>query len=135
MPITSVNEVKIMLQVSGSSYDEQIKALLPAVTDFIEAFCFTGFDKEPPQYNFYGNNPGLFPISDAYLYQTVQEKDYPHGLKLAAAQMVEYLMYKQKNANISSETIGAYSVAYSNASAYPPDIIEMLKPYRKVKFS
>ena len=122
MPITSVSEVKIMLQVSGSSKDAQISALLPIVTDFIQGYCNTDFTTSTIGADSYGNT----------IVSSSTEQVYPDGLKLAAAHMIEYNIYKQHTGNVTSEGIGAYSVGYSNA--YPQEIIDMLKPYRHVKF-
>ena len=105
MPLTSINEMKIILQVSGSSRDEQIKTLLPVVENFIQEYTHCSFAT--------GSN-------------------FPDGLKLAAAHMIEYISYAQKKGNVSSETIGAYSVTYG--SGYPQEIIDMLKPFRRVNF-
>ena len=116
MPLTSVNEMKIMLQVSGSSKDEIISTLLPVVTNFIEGYCYSNFMS--------GSS------SD---YSSSYQQVYPDGLKLAAAHMIEYMIYAQHKGNITNESIGAYSVGY--ATQFPQEITDMLKPYRKVRFT
>jgi len=105
MPLTSVGEMKIILQVSGSSRDEQIKTLLPVVESFIQNYTHCSFETG---------------------------SEFPDGLKLAAAHMIEYISYAQKKGNVTGESIGAYSVTYG--SGYPQEIIDMLKPFRKVRF-
>lgn len=124
MPLTSVNEVKIILQVSGSSYDEQISTLLPIVTSHIKNYCNNDFHTSVIGVDSYGNAG----------YSSSLDVVYPDGLKLAAAHMIEYILYKAKNANVAGESIGAYSVTYNSNNAYPADILEMLKPYRRVKY-
>jgi hypothetical protein len=124
MPLTSVNEIKIILQVSGSSHDEQISTLLPIVTSHIENYCHTDFKPSSISIDSWGN----------VIHSSSIENEYPDGLKLVAAHMIEYLIYKAHQGNVSSETIGSYAVTYNSNGAYPQDIIEMLKPYRKVKF-
>ena len=106
MPLTSVNEIKIICGISGSLYDQQISTLLPVVESYIQEATACTFDTGSA---------------------------YPDGLKLAAGHMITYLLYKTKNSNISSETVGGYSVSFNNQ--YPDDINEMLRPFRKVKFT
>ena len=106
MPLTSVNEIKNILYITGSDHDSQISVLLPIVESHISNYCFTTFDTG---------------------------SSFPDGLKLVCAHMIENIVYRAKKANITSETIGAYSVTYGRE--YPSEIIELLKPYRRVKFT
>jgi len=125
MPLSSVNEVKIILGISGSTYDTQIQTLLPIVTNHIVNYCNNDFHLSEVGVDSYGNTA----------YSASAEVVYPDGLKLVCASMIEYQLYKAKNANVSSETIGAYSVTYNSNNQYPDDILESLKPYKYVKFS
>jgi hypothetical protein len=100
--ILTSTECKSILQISGSIYDNFIDTFIPIVEDFILNYCAISEDSASLQ----------------------------PGLKLPAANLVNYQL--QKPSNISSETIGNYSVSYINN--YPNDLLSTLKPYRKVKF-
>jgi len=101
--IVTTSEVKAILQISGSTYDVPINAILPSVENFILKYCNI----------------------------TEDSASVATGLKLPAAQMVNYQL-NTLAANISSETIGGYSVSYNNS--YPAFIFAALRPYRQIKF-
>lgn len=119
MPITSVNEVKAMMNISGSSKDAQIAALLPAVTAYIEKYCKSDFVSGSLN-TFTGE------------WEKSSEQVYPEGLKFVAARMIDYEINRQSKGNVTSEGIGAYSVGYN--TSYPQELIDLLKSFRHVKF-
>lgn len=100
--ILTTTECKAILQISGSTYDNFINTMIPVVEDFILNYCAISEDSASVQ----------------------------PGLKLPAANLINYQL--QKPSNVSSETIGNYSVSYTNS--YPKDLLSSLKPYRRVKF-
>jgi hypothetical protein len=100
--ILTTTECKDILQISGSSYDTFINTMIPIVENFILNYCSISEDSASVQ----------------------------SGLKLSAANLINYQL--QKPSNISNETIGNYSVSYTNS--YPKDILSALKPYCRVKF-
>jgi len=102
MAITTLTEVKALNQISGSTYDSTITALIPLVSDFIVTYCrMTEADIEL--------NPGI---------------------RLAAAQMIKYQL--SKPSNVSSETIGDYSVSYT--MDYPEYITRLLDTYKQPNY-
>jgi len=126
MGLITVNEVKTILDTSGSSSDNRIEMLIPIVEDFIQHYCFSNFYSGSLTL---GNQINFFE-STGVLYGS--EQVFPPGLKLAAAQMINFQL-NSMSGNIASEGIGAYSVSYS--TTYPDTILAMLNPFRKVKFT
>lgn len=59
---------------------------------------------------------------------------YPRSLKLVIAQMIAYALQKANKEGIQSESLGDYSVTFTNADAYPKSILKMISPYRKVRW-
>ena len=102
MAVTTVSEVKTILQISGSSSDAVISTLIPIVSDYIKVYCR----------------------------MTDQEIEDAPGLKLTAINMIKFQMSNTQG-NATSETIGDYSVSYSNS--YPDNIKDVLDNYRKPK--
>ena len=117
-------EVKIFLQMSGSTQDDLIENLIPVVASHIENHCNNNFASS-----------SSYPYVDSPYsltgYYTVDSgvKDYPEGLKLPASLMIKHLI-NSIDSNISSETIGAYSVTYNNN--YPNSILGLLTPYKRI---
>lgn len=60
----------------------------------------------------------------------------PEAIKLAMAKIIGYEISEKKD--VQAESVGTYSVTFKNNSnagkAYPENIINALKPYRKIKF-
>lgn len=100
--IISTTECKAILQISGSNYDTFINVMIPITEDYILKYT-----------NLTEDSASKLP-----------------GLKLAAAQFVNYQL--SNPSNISSETIGNYSVTYQ--PSYPEYLVQTLKTYRQVKF-
>lgn len=102
MAITTLTEVKALNQISGSAFDSAINALIPLVSDYIVTYCR----------------------------RTEQDIELNPGIRIAAAQMIKYQL--QKPSNVSSETIGDYSVSYT--MDYPDYITNLLDTYRKPNY-
>lgn len=101
--IITLDEVKSILQISNTNYDDLIEeTLIPSVQDYVQNYC-----------------------NDDFL------DGFPSGLKLAVAKLIQYQL-SNVSPNISSETIGKYSVSY--VVGYPKEITDMLNNYRKVFF-
>lgn len=84
MAITTVSEVKALNQISGSSFDEAIVALIPLISDYIVTYCR----------------------------MTEESIESNHGLRLAASQMIKYQLSKPSTI-ITSEKLGDYAVTYT----------------------
>lgn len=95
-------EVKAILQLSGSTYDTVIDVMIPIAEDYALNYC-----------NISEYSGSVSP-----------------GIKLPLAQMINYQIHKPSN--VTSETIGNYSVSYTNS--YPKSILDGLRPYRRIKF-
>lgn len=95
--IISTTECKTILQISGSAYDAFINTMIPITENFILKYC------------------GI----------TEESASVEPGLKLAAANLINYQL--QKPTNVTAESIGNYSVSYTNS--YPVSLLSTLKPY------
>lgn len=84
--LISVEEVKTILQISGSSDDAFIDLMIPIVQDFTLKYCHITFDCA-----------ATFP-----------------ALKLPLSQLINYQLGKPSN--ISSEKIGNYAVSYGSTT-------------------
>lgn len=82
--LISTGEVKAILQISGSSYDDFIDVMIPVVQSFTLKYT-----------NLSEYSASLYP-----------------ALKLPLAQMIKYQL--DKPSNVQSETIGNYSVTYGS---------------------
>jgi hypothetical protein len=102
MAITSLTEVKSLNQISGSAYDQAINGLIPLVSDYIVTYCR---------------------VSDSFA-------ESNPGLRLVAAQLIKFQL--GKISNVTAESIGDYSVSYSNN--YPDYLLDMLNVYRQPNF-
>ena len=120
--LITADEVKELNSISGSTtYDYQIDALIPIVTDFIFRYCNLGTD-----YSTFVDESGSF---TTYTYDTYDFTEV--ALKLPAAQLI-WSQVKQPEKNISSETVGGYSVSFIDS--IPKMILNNLNIYRKVKY-
>jgi len=106
--IITIAEVKTLLQITDSSKDAIITALIPIVEDDLLEYLNNNFDE-----------------------------DYPPGLKGYLAKMIGYKLDKTSD-NIASETISRYSVSYKSGTdfiaGYPSTIMTGLSKWRKVKW-
>ena len=101
--LISVEETKSILQISGSTNDAFINVMIPIVQDYVLKFC-------------------NLTLAEAQVYP---------ALKLPLSQMIKYQL--EQPSNISSETIGGYSVSYASTT-YPTHIKDGLKQFRKAMF-
>jgi hypothetical protein len=105
MAIITKDEVKTLLNISDTSKDDFITAMIPITEDFVIRYCNNDF-------------------TDADSVTT-----FSAGLKLPVVQLIKFAMeYK----GVSSEGIGDYSVSFFGA--IPESIRTGLKPYKKLKF-
>lgn len=110
MDITTLAEVKTLLQITDTSKDALIEMLIPIVQDDLLTYL---------------NND--FPDG------------YPSALKLYVANMINYRLQKPKD-NVKSESIDDYSVTYNNNSAdmiagYPTSIMSGLSKWKKARWA
>lgn len=122
MAVITVSEVKTLLQISDSSKDALITALIPMVQDEVIEYCNYGFGTD------------LDPVAE----------DWPSGIKIPVAKMIGYNMAQMSGGGASiglqSETQGGYSYQRegSNGSGsqvsggYPPSIYTSLDKWRRV---
>ncbi len=109
MAIITLEEVHLLVNITTLEYDDLITALIPEVEAFIEKHCNEDFSL------------GV----------------YPAGVKRISAEMIRYdVLFRDKGIGVSSESIADYSVTYDfrTSSGYPDKIIDMLKPYRRIKY-
>ena len=131
MAFITTNEARTLLQL-GSGSDALIDVLIPIVQSHIIYHCNNDFMS--------GSIDAFIGYTDAYYFENYDDgyvdtsvtQSFPDGLKLAAAEMINYHLQNKNNNSKSSETIGAYSVTYNNQ--YPETILDLLKPYSKITF-
>lgn len=116
MAIITLAEVKVFLQISGTSKDALITALTPEIEGFIKEYCNDDFMS-----------------SDA-----VPVEEWPAGIKLPAAQMIGHSMAEMSGGGASigltSEDQGEYSYTRGETTgSYPPGILAKLNQWRKVR--
>lgn len=97
--------VKTMLGISTDKHDAYIAAMLPLVIEFAKDHC---------------NNNFLIGV----------EEVLPGGVQMFAAKAVEYNM---SPAGLKGRSMGGASYSYD--TDFPPALMKMLRPYRKVRFS
>lgn len=102
----TVDEVKTLLRISGTQYDDYLNIVLPLAKEYVIDYCNQEFKDDQ------GN------------------ESFPGGVKLAIAKMCEFHMMKQ--AGVQSESLARYSVTYS--SEYPSEVKTILNNYRRPKF-
>jgi len=179
--IITLAQVKTLLQISGSTYDALISALIPeAEAKYLQirGIPFTRIQGDITASDNTVSNIALYPTSNyksydavnhseyvermEYLYSAAQSVDsyvtdididnntielydassttatdvlftvYPQGAKMAAAKIIGYLMNKNSQNGMMSESIGSYSYskgADSNAYGIPNDIVQSIKRF------
>lgn len=114
MAITTLEKVKTILQISDTSQDDLIEALIPLVEADFLMIRNKAFDTE---YN-----------EDTEEYDTV----YPIGSELTAIKMIQHQLSNIKSQGVSSESLGDYSISYDNAmlvDGYPKSVVGGIKKY------
>jgi len=114
MAITTLSKVKTILQISDTSQDDLIEALIPLVEADFLMIRNKAFDTE---YN-----------EDTEEYDTI----YPIGSELTAIRMIQYQMSNIKSQGVTSESLGDYSVSYDTSNLgndYPKSISGGIKRY------
>jgi len=170
--IITLAQVKTLLQISGTTYDALISALIPeAEAKYLQIRGIpftrvkgdiTASDSTVSNITFYGTNNAVFIDRMEYLYSAAQSIDsyvtdvdadnntvelydassttatdvlftvYPQGAKMAAAKIIGYMMNKNAQNGMMSESIGSYSYskgADSNAYGIPNDIVQSIKRF------
>lgn len=110
MPVITVDEVKTFLQISGSSKDALITALIPEIEDDLRVTCNRTFlDSEGAE-------------------------AWPDGLKLTVSDMIGFRM--DKGRDLKSESQGGYSYTKQDigSSGYPVTIEKKLAKFTFVSF-
>lgn len=111
--ITDLTTVKLFLQITNTSKDELIRALIPQVeADY------------------------LLIRNRAFEDDSNDELVYPDNAELVAAQMIGYLLTEQakSGAFLSSERVRSYSYSINNGQdsfkhGYPVNIVRKIKRY------
>lgn len=101
----TVEEVKVLLRITGTTYDNYLAAVLPLAIQYVKDECNNQFLDENGKENL------------------------PGGVQLAIAKLCEIYM---KESGVQSETLARHSQTFS--LDIPKYIKDMLKPYRRVIF-
>ncbi|CAM4186177.1 phage head-tail connector protein [Paenibacillus alkaliterrae] len=140
-------QTKVRIQGKGISFDATTKAILDSAGGFVLRKFAPGI-----QIVVEGSllNDGVYKINtvtatqltltpesvlkaeSAGEYVTITMVSYPASLKLDVASMISFAMAKANKEGIQSESLGDYSVTFTDASTYPGVILSRLRPYRKV---
>lgn len=115
MAVITTDEVKVFLQISDTSKDDLIDALIPVIQDNIIEYC-----------------------NDDFTVNSVQT--FPTGMKLPAAQMIGHDMAIMSGGGgsigMQSESQGEYSYTRSNQGSvgeYPQSILASLNKWKKTR--
>lgn len=104
--IITLEEYKALKGVKDTSDDETVKVLIPLVEEEYLHIRGRALDAED---------------------------EWPQGAKLVAADMIEWRLKRQGTAGVSSESIGDYSVSWSDPEAsYPSSIVKRIRRYLEV---
>lgn len=111
MAITTLEQVKAILEITGTEKDATISALIPMVEEEYLAIRNKAFDLD---------DEGV--------------TTYPSGASMTAIRMIEYhLIGKPVNGSagaVASESLSRYSVSYAALSKmYPDTIVSGIKRY------
>lgn len=101
----TVEEVKRLLRLKDTSYDEYLSAVIPLIIQFVQQYCNRDFVNENGQVVL------------------------PGGIKLVVAKMCQFHM---RDPNIASETLARHSISYD--TNYPSEITNILNSYRRPTF-
>jgi Phage gp6-like head-tail connector protein len=101
----TVDDVKMLLRISGTQYDDYLNAVLPLAKEYVTTYCNRDFTDDQGA------------------------ESFPGGVKIAIAKICEFHM---KQSGVQSESLARHSVTYS--SEYPGEIKTILNNYRRPKF-
>lgn len=101
----TLQSVKTRLQIKNNNHDEYITEMIPDMVEFSKDYC---------------NN--LFLDVDG-------NEVLPSGVILFVAKAIQYLM---NEAGMTQQKMG--DVNFSYESDFPPALLRLLKPYKRVKF-
>ena len=107
-----VDRVKAILWIQDHQYDDYLNEVVPSLKEFAKEHCNNKFLVEDPE------NP------DEYI------EELPGPVVMFIARAVEYNI---NQAGLKSESLGDWSASYSQE--LPQSVIDLLKPYRKVRFN
>ena len=190
MPLITTAQARTLLQISGSTYDTLIAAIIPPLQDFIVEYCNNPFhvsekyiyastisfaDDDPDMINDSDSgfvdagftdgidvhvensedNDGIYYVDtvtagtltldsaeeliveDAGYAITITRVKFPKGLRLPTAQLIGYLMQKEKMNGISSKSLADYNVTFDGSSGnkiggFPAGLLADFASYRKI---
>lgn len=99
-----INTVKTLLGISTDKHDAFIAEMLPIVTEFAKDHC---------------NNSFIIGTDEVL----------PGGVKLFVARAIQYNM---NPTGVTGRSMGGASYSYD--TDYPPSLMRLLRPYKRVKF-
>lgn len=111
----STKDIKVILQIEDTEYDDYITTMLPIVIALTEDYCNDIFAIRSP-------NGSLMKDQEGYKILDV-------GIVIAIAKIIEFYMNKS---GVIQNTVSR--VSYSFATELPKSITQILNQYRKVKF-
>ncbi len=106
MAITTLENVKILLGISDTSQDDKINLYIPLVeSDYLNI----------------RNKPFDTDTNDDIV--------YPTGSELTSIKMIAFNLQRINSQGVRSESLGEYSVSFSDVGVYPEDIIKHIKKF------
>lgn len=108
----------IDIKVKGSKFNDNYYTI-DSITDGVLSLSSSDILINEPAHN-------LFTI----LITVVQ---FPKGIKLPVAKLIEFHLDKKKTSNVSSESLGDHSISYQASGSYPKHLLDDLAQYRLVK--
>lgn len=64
-------------------------------------------------------------------FKDIPLEEAPRPVKLAVEKLIKY---DSKDATVQSESIGDLSQTFHELESFPPDVLSLLRPYRRVKW-
>lgn len=111
----STKDVKVILQIEESDYDEYIETMLPLTIDMVEDYCNDAFALR--------TDVGLLAkVDNAYV---IREG----GLIIPIAKIIQFYMHES---GVTQESISRVMYSYSNE--LPKSVTQALNSYRRVKW-
>lgn len=111
----SEKEIKAILQIEETDYDEYIESVLPSTITFVEKYCNREFAMRNADGKLEKNNNGYI----------INEE----GIVVAIAKIIEYFMNRS---GVTQEMISRSITMFS--ADLPKSITTILNSYRRVRF-
>ena len=116
----NTQDIKHILEIDHTDHDNYIRKMIPLTIDVIKNYTKNDFMVANPDYD-----PSR-PISST---NKRKIEKFEGGVEIAVAKIIEFYMLES---GVQSETISKVSTSF--ATDLPKSILDLLKPYKRMKF-